>query len=63
MAKIAYVCDRQDPHCKDHCGYPVCAHTTDINHAVNFTKVSNKDNDIYFEIGSIDLEEHARKTR
>lgn len=40
MTRVAYICDRQDPDCKGHCGYPVCTHTTNISHAVNFIRVS-----------------------
>ena len=32
-AKILYICDRRACH---NCSYPNCAHTSDINHAVNF---------------------------
>ena len=34
-AKIFYICDRKK--CKK-CSYPVCKHTDDIEHAVNFEK-------------------------
>ena len=36
LKKVAYICDRKQ--CGDACSYPVCSHTTDINHAVNFEK-------------------------
>lgn len=32
--KVAYLCDRRA--CPD-CSYPMCKHTLDISHAVNFT--------------------------
>lgn len=33
---VHYICDRKQ--CGDKCSYPVCKHTSDINHAVNFEK-------------------------
>lgn len=32
--KIAYLCDRE--RCGSKCSYPMCKHTWDIEHAVNF---------------------------
>lgn len=32
---VLYLCDRK---ACDNCSYPLCNHTTDISHAVNFEK-------------------------
>lgn len=53
MSTALYLCDRQK--CK-YCSYPLCAHTTDIEHAVNFKKVP--DHDVYAEDG-IEVKEGA----
>lgn len=37
MSAVAYLCDRRA--CK-RCSYPLCRHTLDITHAVNFTQTS-----------------------
>ena len=35
---IHYICDHK---ACDNCSYPECKHTNDINHAANFTKMTN----------------------
>ena len=45
--KIAYICDRQQ--CEK-CGYPLCSHTTDIAHAVNFKNFADGGDFMYMEI-------------
>lgn len=47
--RIAYICDRQKcPRCSSE-----CHHTTDIHHALNFTKQEGTD-DTWFEELNID---------
>lgn len=36
MPNVIYICDRKA--CKN-CSFPVCAHTTDIDHAINFSRI------------------------
>lgn len=46
--KIAYLCDRE--RCGDKCSYPMCKHTFDIRHAVNFEELlmGNEDGEIVY---------------
>ena len=34
--EVHYICDRKA--CEDNCSYPLCKHTSDVRHAVNFEK-------------------------
>lgn len=43
-APVAFLCDRRDK-CNP-CSYPICKHTTDIEHAANFENHGNR----YIEI-------------
>ena len=45
IPEVLYLCDRL---ACDNCGWPLCKHTTNIEHAVNFERVS-LDVDAYFE--------------
>lgn len=41
---VLYLCDKQNPECeKTNCGGDYCHHTSDVNHAVNFTPVVDQD--------------------
>lgn len=42
---VIYICDRKK--C-EHCSYPKCKHTTDINHAANFKKKISWDGEPVF---------------
>lgn len=47
MSDIYYECDQQA--CGEKCSYPICRHTKDISHAVNFAKGSYHGKPYYFE--------------
>jgi len=42
--KVVYLCDKNKPDCeKTMCGEEFCCHTKDVNHAINFEKVTDED--------------------
>lgn len=42
--KVVYLCDKNKPDCeKTMCGEEFCCRTTDVNHAINFEKVTDED--------------------
>jgi len=42
--KVLYLCDKNKPDCeKTMCGEEFCCRTTDVNHAINFEKVTDED--------------------
>lgn len=43
---VNYICDRKA--CGNKCSYPICKHTSDINHAVNFEKKTRWDGEPVF---------------
>lgn len=55
--QIAYICDRQQ--CGN-CSYPLCSHTTDITHAVNFKNMANGTDFMYME-NDCTFENHGRQ--
>lgn len=41
--KVCYLCDTNKPDCeKTNCSEEFCHHTTDVNHAINFEKVTDE---------------------
>lgn len=42
--KVFYLCDKDKPDCKKtNCSEEFCCRTTDVNHAINFEKVTDED--------------------
>lgn len=44
LNNVLYLCDKQNPECeKTNCSGDYCHHTSDVNHAVNFTPIVSQD--------------------
>lgn len=44
LNNVLYLCDKQNPECgKTNCSGDFCHHTSDVNHAVNFTPIVGQD--------------------
>lgn len=43
MIRLLYECDKKK--C-NHCSYPICSHTADIAHAVNFKQIKSQEGEV-----------------